>query len=107
MKHHSSRFPLAGSYEDVEAQIARELGLTCSMSTLRQATASGGGQIRLSQAKPADERQEIERMFAGKSLKERLALYRANKDRVRRFLGLPTKATASTGGSRFIHRRLK
>ena len=107
MKHHSSRVSLEGSYEDIERQIARDLGLSCSLASLRQATASLEKRQRQPLSNSSEERLEIERMFAGKSLGESLALYRANKERVRRFLGLTAKTPSREGRSQFIHRSYK
>ena len=80
---------LEASYEDIENQIAQALGLSCSLANLRQAVASiERRKIQAAETTPTNERQEIEEMFEGKSLSESLVLYRANKDRVRKHLGL-------------------
>ncbi|MEJ1973202.1 MAG: hypothetical protein WDM96_12295 [Lacunisphaera sp.] len=111
MKRHHSTISLNMSFEDIEKQLARDLGLSCDLETLRKATASMPRAQRQQQRSPVSEREAMEQMFAGKSMSESLALYRANKDRVRSFLGLtPAKVSgkaASKPGSRFVHRSYK
>jgi hypothetical protein len=107
MKQHSSRLSIQGSYEDFEKQLARDLGLSCSLDSIRGATASFERRRLQPQNESPTEREQVERMFAGKSMSESLELYRANKDRVRRFLGLTAKTSSAKKGSRFIHRSYK
>ena len=108
MKRQHATISLNMSFEDIEKQLARDLGLSGDLETLRKATALSTPRQQQRQSKPASEREAMEQMFAGKTMSESLALYRANKDRVRRFLGLTTaKESPGKPGSRFVHRSYK
>jgi hypothetical protein len=94
-----------GSYEEIEKQIARDLGLSCSMAHLRRVLASAG---KLKQRGASEERTELDQMLAGKTGAERLRLVRVNKERIRNFLGLTPKASGQmSAGGRITHRRFK
>jgi hypothetical protein len=104
------------TFEEFEQRLARNLGLSCSLATLRKAEASLPkrliGSVKAHGSTPAtpalSEKQQLEQMFAGKSTTERMALVRANKARIRAYLGLPAgmSAKAPKGGTKYIHRSL-
>lgn len=76
---------LPGTYEAFEAQLARDLGLSCSLDRLRHITNTAKACQSINAAK---EERDLDRLFAGKTRRERIALIQASRERVRKFLGL-------------------
>jgi len=85
MNHRTAPLNSFKSYEEFEAAMFQELGIASSALRLKRAIVSCSMKHRV---QDGSERQALKTIFAGKTGKERVALVRANKERIRSYLGL-------------------